>query len=59
MNIEIPVEPIICEDGWYPKCPNCGYYDLEETDITTRCPKCGQAIDWSWTKEFKRENINE
>ena len=45
MNIDIPVEPIICEDGWYPKCPNCGYYDLEEVDITTRCPKCGQKID--------------
>lgn len=42
-----PIEPIINEDGYYPQCPICQYFDLE---INNDCPICKQQIDWSWIK---------
>lgn len=50
--IDKPIEPQISCDGWYAYCPICGHYDLEPDDITTRCPRCEQLIDWSWMKKF-------
>jgi endogenous inhibitor of DNA gyrase (YacG/DUF329 family) len=38
---------IINSDGYYPKCPTCGYADLSEG--TNNCPECGEELDWKNT----------
>ena len=53
MGKDKPIQPGINCDGWYAYCPNCYHFDLEPTEKITRCPKCNQAIDWSWFSDFK------
>jgi hypothetical protein len=53
-NINIAKEPYINCDGYYPVCPNCGQWDLEENGKDAiRCSNCGQLLDWEF-KELKK-----
>ena len=56
MDKNKPVKPNISCDGWYPYCPSCNYFDLSEEQ--DRCPSCDQAIDWSWTLQYKINRKN-
>ena len=50
---DTPIRPGVETDGWYSYCPICECFDLMPTNIITRCPKCNQAIEWSWMEEFR------
>lgn len=56
INKTTPIQPEICEDGWYAYCPNCGYFDLEPIASITECPKCRTLIDWSWMNKFNSKD---
>lgn len=58
MNNEIikyKIMPIINCDGYYPQCPRCYYFDLEQGKD---CPQCGQEIDWDFLDKDNNNDNN-
>lgn len=51
MNNQNKIEPVIAGSG-YAYCPICGHYDLLPSQHS-RCPKCGQELDWDWYDAMK------
>ena len=44
-----PKNVYINEDGYYPQCPSCGYFDLPIN--VGSCPVCDQKLIWNFNKE--------
>lgn len=46
-NKDTPRPVKIGYDGWYPYCPTCCQFDLEQDGKDSeRCHWCGQLLDW-------------
>ena len=44
---DIPRPVKIHWDGYYPYCPTCFQFDLDQDDKDSeRCHWCGQLLDW-------------
>ena len=43
--LNMPIEPYINSDGYYPQCGRC-FTELDP--YIEACPNCQQTQDWSW-----------
>ena len=45
--LNMPIEPYINSDGYYPQCGRC-FTELDP--YIEACPNCQQTQDWSWSQ---------